>query len=410
MGRFAGIFLARLRGLMPDELNSTEFSALLVPHRHFSLLAQRRATMIVNRVRLFAFLFAVLTPLWAVIDYFAFPLPLWFALGALRFSASIAFILVVVHYRPSGSLGNAYRAMALLFAIPTLFYVASYQLLSGYSLAGMSAAIATGYAFLPFVLLAGLSIFPLSLFESALFAAPILLAQFLAGMLNWGALDWPTFAGAFWLLALITGVSTLAGMSQLAFMIALVRQAIRDPLTGVFSRRSGEETLDLQFTIAQRSNAALSIAFIDLDHFKSINDSFGHEAGDVVLKEAASTIARHLRRGDMLVRWGGEEFVLIMPNTDHQQAGVAMSRLRQGGFGWRPDQAPVTASIGLSELKADRCDDWRKLIEVADRRMYVAKRRGRNQVCDSDDSTVERLRHAGEPVVNYRSIVPAGEL
>ena len=274
----------------------------------------------------------------------------------------------------------------------------------------MSAAIATGYAFLPFVLLAGLSIFPLSLFESALFAAPILLAQFLAGMLNWGALDWPTFAGAFWLLALITGVSTLAGMSQLAFMIALVRQAIRDPLTGVFSRRSGEETLDLQFTIAQRSNAALSIAFIDLDHFKSINDTFGHEAGDIVLKEAASTIARHLRRGDMLVRWGGEEFVLIMPNTDHQQAGVAMSRLRQGGFGWRPDQAPVTASIGLSELKADRCDDWRKLIEVADRRMYVAKRRGRNQVCDSDDSTVERLRHAGEPVVNYRSIVPAGEL
>ena len=305
MGRFAGIFLARLRGLMPDELNSTEFSALLVPHRHFSLLAQRRATMIVNRVRLFAFLFAVLTPLWAIIDYFAFPLPLWFALGALRFSASIAFVLVVVHYRPSGSLGNAYRAMALLFAIPTLFYVASHQLLSGYSLAGMSAAIATGYAFLPFVLLAGLSIFPLSLFESALFAAPILLAQFLAGMLSWGALDWPTFAGAFWLLALITGVSTLAGMSQLAFMIALVRQAIRDPLTGVFSRRSGEESLDLQFTIAQRSNAALSLAFIDLDHFKSINDSFGHEAGDVVLKEAASTIARYLRRGDMLVRWGG---------------------------------------------------------------------------------------------------------
>ena len=395
---------------MPDELNSSEFSALLVPHRHFSLLAQRRATMIVNRVRLFAFLFAVLTPLWAIIDYFAFPLPLWFALGALRFSACIAFVLVVVHYRPSGSLGNAYRAMALLFAIPTLFYVASHQLLSGYSLAGMSAAIATGYAFLPFVLLAGLSIFPLSLFESALFAAPILLAQFLAGMLSWGALDWLTFAGAFWLLALITGVSTLAGMSQLAFMIALVRQAIRDPLTGVFSRRSGEETLDLQFTIAQRSNAALSLAFIDLDHFKSINDSFGHEAGDVVLKEAASTIARYLRRGDMLVRWGGEEFVLILPNTDHLQAQTVMARLRQNGFGRRPDQAPVTASIGLSELKADRCDDWRKLIEIADRRMYVAKRRGRNQVCDSDDHSAGRGCLAGEPVVNYRSIVPAGEL
>jgi GGDEF domain-containing protein len=85
---------------------------------------------------------------------------------------------------------------------------------------------------------------------------------------------------AFWLLALITGVSTLAGMSQLAFMIALVRQAIRDPLTGVFpAQRRGNA--GSAFTIAQRSNAALSIAFIDLDHFKSINDSFGHEAGDV---------------------------------------------------------------------------------------------------------------------------------
>lgn len=410
MGRLAGIFWARLKGLVPDELNSSEFSWLLLPTRHFSLLAQRRATMIVNRVRLFAFLFAVLTPLWAIIDYFVFPLPLWFALAALRFSACIAFILVVVHYRPSGSLGNAYRAMALLFAIPTVFYVASHQLLIGYSLAGMSAAIATGYAFLPFVLLAGLSIFPLSLIESALFAAPILLAQFLAGVLNWGVMDWPTFAGAFWLLALITGVSALAGISQLAFIIALVRQAIRDPLTGVFSRRSGEETLDLQFTIAQRSNAALSLAFIDLDHFKSINDSFGHEAGDSVLKAAASTIAKHLRRGDMLVRWGGEEFVLILPNTDHQQAGVALARLRQGGFGWRPDREPVTASIGLAEIKADNCQDWRKLVETADQRMYVAKRRGRNQVCDSDESTVERAWHAAEPVVNYQAIVPAGEM
>ncbi|MFN4326551.1 MAG: GGDEF domain-containing protein [Azonexus sp.] len=366
--------------------------------------------MIVNRVRLFAFLFAVLTPLWTIVDYVVFPLTLWLALAALRFSACIAFFLVVVHYRPSGSLGNAYRAMALLFAIPTVFYVASHQLLAGYSLVGISAAIATGYAFLPFVLLAGLSIFPLSLLESALFAAPILLAQFLAGILSWGLMDWPSFAGAFWLLALITGVSTLAGISQLAFMIVLVRQAIRDPLTGAFSRRSGEETLDLQFTIARRSNAPLSLAFIDLDHFKRINDSFGHEAGDSVLKTAASTIAGHLRRGDMLVRWGGEEFVLILPNTDRQQASVAVARLRQGGLGRRPDGAPVTASIGLAEIRADRCQDWRMLVEIADQRMYVAKRRGRNQVCDRDEDAVERECQAAEPVINDPLIVPVGDV
>lgn len=410
MGRLAGAVWARLKGLVPDELNAAEFSGLLLPTGHFSQLTQRRATMIVNRVRLFAFLFAVLTPLWTIVDYVVFPLTLWLALAALRFSACIAFFLVVVHYRPSGSLGNAYRAMALLFAIPTVFYVASHQLLAGYSLVGISAAIATGYAFLPFVLLAGLSIFPLSLLESALFAAPILLAQFLAGILSWGLMDWPSFAGAFWLLALITGVSTLAGISQLAFMIVLVRQAIRDPLTGAFSRRSGEETLDLQFTIARRSNAPLSLAFIDLDHFKRINDSFGHEAGDSVLKTAASTIAGHLRRGDMLVRWGGEEFVLILPNTDRQQASVAVARLRQGGLGRRPDGAPVTASIGLAEIRADRCQDWRMLVEIADQRMYVAKRRGRNQVCDRDEDAVERECQAAEPVINDPLIVPVGDV
>lgn len=385
MSRLANIVWTRLTGLMPGELNRSELGWLITPRGHFPLLEQRRATMIVNRVRLFAFLFAVLTPIWAIIDYVFFSFPLWFSLAALRLLACGAFALIVFRYRPSGSLSNAYHAMALLFAIPTLFYVASHQILSGHPLEGFSAAVAAGYAFLPFVLLAGLAIFPLTLVESIVVASPILLAQALSGVLNWNMMDWPSFAGAFWLLALITGVSNLAGMSQLAFMIALVRQAIRDPLTGVFSRRSGEEILELQFTIAKRSMAPLSIAFIDLDHFKSVNDTFGHEAGDSVLKLAAATISNHLRRGDMLVRWGGEEFVLILPNTDIVQARIAMMRLRHSGFGFRPDEQPVTASIGISALE-EGIEDWRQLIEIADQRMYFAKTHGRNQVCDRDES------------------------
>lgn len=386
MSRLANIIWTRLTGLMPGELNRSELAWLVSPRRHFPLLEQRRATMIVNRVRLFAFLFAVLTPIWAFIDFVVFPFPLWFSLAALRLSASAAFALIVFRYRPSGSLVNAYHAIALLFAIPTVFYVASHQILSGHALAGFSAAIATGYAFLPFVLLAGLSIFPLTFLESIIVASPILLAQAFSGMLDLGGMDWPSFAGAFWLLALITGVSNLAGMSQLAFMIALVRQAIRDPLTGIFSRCSGEETLELQFTIAKRSAAPLTIAFIDLDHFKSINDNFGHEAGDSALKFTARIISTQLRRGDMLVRWGGEEFVLILPNTDMEQAGVVMSRLRHSGFGVRPDQQPITASIGLSELKEEGVDDWRRLVEIADQRMYFAKTNGRDRVCDHDET------------------------
>ena len=387
MKRIADVVWHRLTGLMPGELNQAELSWLASPHQHLTLLARRRATMIVNRVRLFAFLFAVLTPLWSVVDLIVFPFPLWINLALMRFLACGAFATLLLHYRPTGDLFDAYRALAFLFAIPTAFYVASHFVLANHHLSGLSAAIGAGYAFLPFVLLAGLSIFPLTLIENLVIASPILIAQGLSGILNWSTLDWPSFAGAFWLLTLITGVSTLAGMSQLAFMIALVRQAIRDPLTGVFSRRSGEEVLELQFIIASRSGAPLSVAFIDLDHFKSINDQFGHEAGDKVLLGTTDAISLNLRRGDMLSRWGGEEFLLIMPNTDLTQAEAALARLRTIGFGLRPNQAPVTASIGIAERLADQAADWKTLVDTADQRMYRAKQSGRNRILSRDETT-----------------------
>jgi len=380
MQRITDVVWHRLTGLMPGELKQAELGWLAAPHQHLSLLTRRRATMIVNRVRLFAFLFAVLTPLWSVVDLVVFPFPLWLNLALMRLLACAAFASLLLYYRPNGDLFDAYRAMALLFAIPTAFYVASYTLLGHYQLSGISAAIGAGYAFLPFVLLAGLAIFPLTLLENLVIASPILVAQGIAGSMRWATLDWPSFAGAFWLLVLITGVSTLAGMSQLAFMIALVRQAIRDPLTGVFSRSSGEEVLELQFTIASRSNAALSVAFIDLDHFKSINDRFGHEAGDQTLRDMTDTVSSNLRRGDLLARWGGEEFLLIMPDADMTQAEAALLRLRSIGFGMRPDGAPLTASIGIAERGADQAANWKALIDLADRRMYLAKQGGRDRV------------------------------
>lgn len=371
----------KLFSRMCIDLDRSELGNLLVPTRHMPLLTRRRATIMVHRVRMFAFLFAVLTPLWSAIDYAVFPASLWISLGLMRLVTSAAFAALLIYYKPSGSLFDAYRAIAILFAIPTAFYVSSHTLLESYELSGLSAAIGAGYAFLPFVLLAGLSIFPMTLVENLLIVSPILLAQALAGYLSWSTLNWPSFAGSFWLLVLITGVSVLAGMSQLAFMTAFVRQSVRDPLSGAFSRGSGEELLELQLALAQRSGSPLTVAFIDLDHFKSINDTYGHEAGDLVLAEMAARAVARLRRADVLVRWGGEEFVVILPDTDMAAAQVALGRLAGGGFGCRPDGAPVTASIGLAERIADGIDDWKALIEKADQRMYYAKRNGRDQIC-----------------------------
>jgi len=381
MSTFGAVLRQRLVTLLPGELEPQEIYALLVPNRHSVLLTQRRATMVVNRVRLFAFLFAVLTPLWSVIDLLVFPLPLWLSLAACRALVCVAFVWLLLMYQPSGRLFDAYRALAILFAIPTMFYIVSHTILGYYQLSSLSAAVGAGYAFLPFVLMAGLAIFPLTLLENTVMVIIILLAQAFAGAVSWTVLSWPSFAGAFWLLMLIGAVTALAGMSQLAFMIALVRQAIRDPLTGIFSRGSGEEILRLQWENAQRQNRSLAIAFIDLDHFKSLNDTFGHEAGDRALIEAARILQGGLRGGDTLVRWGGEEFLLLMPDTTQQQAAAALERILATGFGWRPDGSPLTASIGLGERRQDAAADYRALLDRADRRMYQAKAAGRNQLC-----------------------------
>lgn len=370
----------RLSSLLPAEIAPGERLKLLTPFRHPLLISRHRASLIVDRVRLFALLFAMLTPLWGVIDYLAFPFPLWAQLLGMRLLVCVAFFSLLLFYRDQEHMADAYLAMFFLFAIPTLFYVGSHTLLAHYHLDDMPAAVAAGYAFLPFVLMAGLALFPLTLLENLLVAAVLLVAQGVAGYMNWSTLNWPSFVGAFWLLVLIAGVTSLACMSQLAYMVALLRRAIRDGLTGVFARNSGQEILQVQWSTSLRNNSALSVAFVDLDHFKQINDRFGHAMGDQALREACQHIQSCMRSSDSLVRWGGEEFLLIMPDTDMTRARQALERLQRSGLGLRPDGTPLTASIGLAERFYDRIDSPGDLLELADSRMYRAKAAGRNRI------------------------------
>lgn len=380
MPAFTDALRHRLSSLLPAEIDSSARLKLLTPFQHPMLISRHRAGLIVDRVRLFALLFAVLTPLWGIIDFIAFPFPLWAQLLGLRALVCLAFFSLLLFYRGQEHMTDAYLAMFILFAIPTLFYVGSHTLLAHYQLADMPAAVAAGYAFLPFVLMAGLALFPLTLLENTLVAIVLLLAQGIAGYLNWSTLNWPSFVGAFWLLILIAGVTSLACMSQLAYMVALLRRAIRDDLTGIFTRNSGEEILQVQWNTSLRNNSALSVAFIDLDHFKQINDTFGHSMGDDALRQASLHIQNCMRSSDSVVRWGGEEFLLIMPDTDMTRARQALERLLASGLGARPDGSPLTASIGLAERYYDQIDSASALLELADKRMYGAKTAGRNRI------------------------------
>jgi diguanylate cyclase (GGDEF)-like protein len=366
--------------LVLAEMSPQEISWLLRARDHISLLEARRTTMIVSRVRLVAGLFAVLTPMWIIIDVLAFPPRVWIDLVIARVAATGAFLALLLAARRTYGMTDAYRALGMLLAIPTAFFIFSYQHMARFEMHGIQEAFATGYAFLPFVMLAGLSVFPLTLLESLGFAAPMLAMEIVAAAMRLPFLDWPPLAASFWLLLLIAAVAALAGVSQLALMIVLVREAIRDGLTGCFSRQSAEELLALQFTIAARANAPMALAFLDLDHFKSINDRYGHDAGDGVLINAVAEIRDNLRVGDMLARWGGEEFLIIMPNTTGRRACTALERLQAAGLGRRPDGTPLTASIGVAERQADAAQAWQRLVELADGRMYEAKNAGRNRL------------------------------
>lgn len=361
---------------------------LFVPAGHMPLLARRRAETIIARVRMVAGLFTVLTPLWIIVDLIVFTWPVTILLLIGRLLTTFAFCLLALSYRNSTRMADAYGALAIMFSIPTVFFIFSHPMLSHFDMDGPAAAISAGYAFLPFVMVAGLSVFPLTALEGALFALPVLGAEALVAFMQLSVLSWSSHLGAFWLLFLIATVAALAGMSQLSYMMSLVRQASHDGLTGCFGRGSGEELLDIQFHIAARSGAPLSVVFLDLDNFKAINDSFGHDAGDRVLAAAADKLRANLRTGDILLRWGGEEFVIILPDTAGDTAAKAVARLRDVGMGRRPDGGRVTASIGIAERLADQADDWHTLVDVADQRMYRAKLAGKDRCigCDADSA------------------------
>ncbi|WP_341675099.1 diguanylate cyclase [Niveibacterium sp. SC-1] len=171
--------------------------------------------------------------------------------------------------------------------------------------------------------------------------------------------------------------------------------AFRDPLTGLGNRRFLHEHFSQLAEDCQRRNLPLALAVFDVDHFKRINDAWGHASGDAVLKTLANTALRVVRTSDAVVRLGGEEFALLLPGATAEQALASAERLRialaaarcapVGKDGSRLTQAEplrFTASFGVAEAQADRSFDLDALMAIADERLYRAKQRGRNCVVD----------------------------
>lgn len=163
---------------------------------------------------------------------------------------------------------------------------------------------------------------------------------------------------------------------------AATQSALRDPLTGAGNRIAMDQTLAREIEVARRNMQPLSLLMLDIDHFKRVNDTYGHATGDAVLKCVASAIKCQLRNIDRVFRYGGEEFLIVLANTDREAARLIGERLRQSTHDMvHPilDQTlGLTVSLGCSTLLPAESAD--SLLGRADIALYVAKREGRNRL------------------------------
>lgn len=186
--------------------------------------------------------------------------------------------------------------------------------------------------------------------------------------------------------SLIEEMVELASMAiaSLNLRTKLENESIHDPLTGLFNRRFMEAALERELHRAKRRSATLAVLMLDVDHFKLLNDSFGHDAGDAVLSEVAACLKQSVRTEDVICRYGGEEFVVILPETDENLAMERANRIR-GAInslnvqfkGQAVRKISVSSGLAMYPYHADNSDD---LIRLADAALYEAKHAGRNQV------------------------------
>lgn len=208
-----------------------------------------------------------------------------------------------------------------------------------------------------------------------------------------GAVDYIT--KPFNLTELRVRVRSALRMHRLVQMLA--QRAHIDGLTGLWNRAHFDRRWEEEVSGCTRHRRPLSLAMIDIDYFKSVNDNYGHPAGDAVLQGIGRILARESRQSDVACRYGGEEFALVMPDTPTEDALIVCDRVRatieQASWPRHPERT-VTASIGLAGCSSPGDITAAQWIEAADRNLYAAKQGGRNRVVHADLATV-RLAKAG---------------
>jgi diguanylate cyclase (GGDEF)-like protein len=195
-----------------------------------------------------------------------------------------------------------------------------------------------------------------------------------------------------WTRLILLAIATLLSVMIVRRAQRLLYLASRDRLTGLYNRGHIDRVFSAAFAQATRDRTSLAIALLDVDRFKSINDTHGHPVGDRVLRHLAELLAGSMRRTDVVARYGGEEFLIMMPSTSREAALTRIEALRREVFASPIDLAngvklPINFSAGVAGLPVDsEAANTKMLVSVADRRLFAAKRGGRGRCVGTDEA------------------------
>ena len=337
-----------------------------------------RAAQMQGRLQVLAAIYAVFGALWLFVDQRTLSAEMFLSIGFVRILMVAAFIVLAFSRTQRRALWAVRLRLFLMNLIPTVFFVTCERLLENES----SEIAHLVYSYYPFVIVVQLAVFPLTIAEGFLLSLAPFVGMLYLAVVNDTVTDVRTL-GEVILALLLVSLAIWAAVSQLRMLMYLYRQATRDPLTGLNNRRLLMDRLFEEEQRAKRSSQPLCLMMMDLDKFKRVNDTYGHHAGDQVLKRFAQIARKAIRATDVIGRYGGEEFVVVLPNTNAKMGLEVAERLRkqveediillEDG-----QELSATVSIGFAEMVASESSG--SMIERADVAMYKAKESGRNRI------------------------------
>ncbi len=368
-------------------LGGFELSDVLWTSHHTEDFRATRAEYIVKRLRVMLVFFIITVPAWIFIDLYTLETEHLIPMIIARLIMPVVLLVIWMQSMKKPTHVRVTALLCITMLASTIFYSAAIIILHS----GIAEKPLAGYEAMPFMAIALMGLFPATIGYGLTIMGMIILSY--AGLQFWfGNLFTIEAFNTLWILFMTSGIALIIETGQLLMLLKLYRESTRDPLTGLINRRVLMKQLLAEIDLQKHTGRSFSIFMFDLDRFKRVNDQHGHLMGDSVLRKAAELMKEGLRSTDVLARFGGEEFIAILPGQTGKDSIPVAERIRKefrntvvvtdGGAEIR-----LSTSIGVTEYEPG--EKIENALNRVDDSLYRAKELGRNRVVYSQSYPTE---------------------